>query len=119
MFVSDNASCVCPEVMGAIEAANTGDAVAYGNDESSKDLDRAFSTYFGTAVTAFPVGTGTAANALALAFATPRFAAIYCHQAAHIETTECGASEAWAGGSKLILLDGDQYRIDAATLKAA
>lgn len=119
MFVSDNVSCVCPEVMGAIEAANIGDAVAYGGDESSQTLDNAFSAYFETAVKALAVGTGTAANALALAFATPRFAAIYCYQAAHIETTECGASEAWAGGSKLILLDGEQYRIDAETLKAA
>jgi threonine aldolase len=119
MFVSDNVSCVCPEVMRAIEAANIGDAVAYGGDDASNDLDRAFSAYFETPVTALPVGTGTAANALALAFATPRFAAIYCHQAAHIETTECGASEAWAGGGKLILLDGEQHRIDADTLKAA
>jgi threonine aldolase len=119
MFVSDNVSCVCPEVMRAIEAANIGDAVSYGGDSSSNELDTAFSTYFETPVTAFPASTGTAANALALAFATPRFAAIYCHESAHVETTECGASEAWAGGSKLILLPGDQYRIDVDTLKSA
>jgi threonine aldolase len=119
MFVSDNVSCVCPEVMRAIDAANIGDAVANGGDEASNDLDRAFSGYFETAVTALPAGNGTAANALAIAFAMPRFASIYCRQAAHIETTECGASEAWAGGSKLVLLSGEQYRIDADTLRSA
>jgi threonine aldolase len=108
MFVSDNVSCVCPEVMHAIEDANVGDAVAYGEDRLSSELDSAFSTYFDGPATAIPVGSGTAANAIALAIATPRFAASYCHEAAHIETTECGASEAWAGGSKLILLGGDQ-----------
>jgi threonine aldolase len=55
---------------------------------------------------------------MSLALATPRFAAIYCYEAAHIETTECGAAESWAGGSKLILLPGDQYRISADNLKA-
>jgi threonine aldolase len=65
-------------------------------------------------VSAIPVGTGTAANA-----PTPRFASILCHEYAHIETTECGASEAWAGGSKLVLLPGDHYRISFDVLKSA
>jgi threonine aldolase len=119
MFVSDNVSCVCPEVMDAIEGANKGDAVSYGGDEITHDLEAAFSSYFEKPVCAFPVGTGTASNALALALATPRFGAIYCHKYAHIETTECGASEAWAGGSKLVLLPGEHYRIDADNLRSA
>jgi threonine aldolase len=119
MFVSDNVSCVCPEVMRAIEAANVGDAVSYGGDDTTHELETAFSDYFEKPVCAFPVGTGTAANALALALATPRFGAIYCHQHAHIETTECGATEVWGGGTKLVLLPGDHYRIDAENLKSA
>jgi threonine aldolase len=86
---------------------------------SSMVLANSFSKYFEKPVSAFPVGTGTAANALALALATPRFASIYCHQYAHIETTECGASEAWAGGSKLVLLPGEHNRISADILKSA
>jgi len=105
--------------MQAIEAANTGDAVSYGGDGATRQLDTAFQTYFGKPVCAFAVGTGTAANALALTLATPRFGAIYCHVGAHIETTECGATEAWSGGSKLMLLPGEHYRIDAGTLKSA
>jgi threonine aldolase len=119
MFVSDNVSCVCPEVMQAIEAANRGDAVSYGGDETTNEMEAAFSGYFEKPVSAFPVGTGTAANALALALATPRFGAIYCHENAHIETTECGATEVWGGGTKLVLLRGEHYRIDADNLKSA
>jgi threonine aldolase len=119
MFVSDNVSCVCPEVMQAIEAVNKGDAVSYGGDETTNEMEIAFAGYFEKPVSAFPVGTGTAANALALALATPRFGAIYCHENAHIETTECGAAEVWGGGTKLVLLRGDHYRIDADNLKTA
>jgi threonine aldolase len=119
MFVSDNVSCVCPEVMQAIEAANKGDAVSYGGDDATNEMETAFSDYFEKPVCAFPVGTGTAANALALALATPRFGAIYCHENAHIETTECGATEVWGGGTKLVLLRGEHYRIDADNLKSA
>ena len=120
MFISDNVASVCPQVMQAIVNANVGDAVGYGGDDASTELVNAFSKYFEKPVSTFPVGTGTAANALALALATPRFGSIYCHQyARHIETTECGASEAWAGGSKLILLPGEHNRISADILKSA
>lgn len=119
MFVSDNVSCVCPEVMQAIETANKGDAVSYGGDETTQEMETAFAGYFEKPVCAFPVGTGTAANALALALATARFGAIYCHENAHIETTECGATEVWGGGTKLVLLRGEHYRIDADNLKTA
>jgi hypothetical protein len=73
MFVSNNVRRVRSEVMCAI-----GTAVAYCGDEASNDLARAFSGYFEPAVAALRAGTGTAANALALAFATPRFASMYC-----------------------------------------
>jgi threonine aldolase len=119
MFVGDDVSCGCPEAMRAIDAANIRGAVAYGGDWAANDLDRTCSGFFETSVTAFPAGNGTAANALALAFATPRFAAIYCHQATPSQTAACGASEAWAGGSKLVQLSGEQYCIDADTLRSA
>ncbi len=119
MFVSDNVSSVSPQVMEAVVATNVGDATGYGGDEVTDELTNTFSKYFERSVTAFPVGTGTAANAMALALATPRFASIYCHQYAHIETTECGASEAWAGGSKLVLLPGQHNRISPEIFRAA
>jgi threonine aldolase len=119
MFASDNISSVCAEVMAAIEAVNVGDAPGYGADAASLELDRVFSGYFEKPVAAFAVGTGSAANAIALSLATTRFAAIYCHQSAHIETTECGGVESWSGGTKLVLLPGDQGRLSADALKSA
>jgi threonine aldolase len=105
--------------MAAIEAVNVGDAPGYGADTATLELDRVFSSYFEKPVTSFPVGTGSAANAIALSLATSRFAAIYCHQSAHIETTECGGVESWSGGTKLVLLPGDQGRLSANSLKSA
>jgi threonine aldolase len=119
MFVSDNTSSVCPEVMQPIDAANVGDAAGYGGDQPTLELGKAFSAYFATQAAAIPVGTGTAANAIAIALAAPRFAGIYCHQNAHIETTECGGVESWGGGTKLLLLPGAHGRISADAIKSS
>ena len=119
MFVSDNTSSVCPEVMQAIDAVNVGDAAGYGGDQATLELGKAFSAYFATQVAAIPVGTGTAANAIALSLAAPRFAGIYCHQNAHIETTECGGVESWGGGTKLMPLPGAQGRLGADVIRSA
>ena len=53
----------------------------------------------------FPVFTGTAANALALACLTPPYGAVLCHKDSHIMTSECGAPEFFSG-AKLIGMDG-------------
>ena len=69
---------------------------------------------------ALPIlGTGTAANALALSLMTPPYGAIYCHREAHIEVDECGAPELFTGGAKLVVLDGDDGKIPSGTLEAA
>ena len=70
-FGSDNIAGVAPEIMAAIAAANTGAAEPYGHDAVSARLDAAFSDLFEAAVRVFPVATGTAANALALATLCP------------------------------------------------
>ncbi|MGE0715829.1 MAG: low specificity L-threonine aldolase [Alphaproteobacteria bacterium] len=118
-FRSDNTASVAPQVMEAIVAANRGTAPSYGNDETTKALDRRFSDLFETEVRVFPVATGTAANAIALSSMTRPWGGIYCHESAHIQTSECGAFEAQSGGAKLQLLPGAQYRITADTLGKA
>jgi threonine aldolase len=106
LFRSDNITPTCPEIMDAILAANHGDSAAYGNDELTKGLDAAFSTYFATGCLVHPVATGIAANALALATAMPAPAACVCHDQAHVFATESGAPEFFAGGGKLLPLPG-------------
>ena len=61
-FASDNAYGVLPEVWTAIEAADRGTALAYGNDALTKSLKSRFSDLFEREVAVFPVFTGTAAN---------------------------------------------------------
>ena len=70
-FLSDNTASACPEILAALQAVNHGRAPAYGDDEWTQRLDAVFSDYFGTAVRAFAVISGTAANALSLATLVP------------------------------------------------
>jgi threonine aldolase len=92
-FASDNVTGVSPEIMAALNAANDGTAMPYGQDEYTQRLATQFSELFEKEVTIFPVATGSAANALALSVITPPFGAIYCHAESHINVDECGAPE--------------------------
>jgi threonine aldolase len=118
-FRSDNVATVAPEIMRALEAANHGLAAAYGDDEYSAFLNRKFSELFETDVTVFPVSTGTAANALSLATCARPYGAIYCHEDAHINTAEGGATEAFSGGAKLIALPGVNGKLEPQAVSAA
>ena len=110
-FASDNTSGVAPEIVAAIERANTGAAMAYGDDPITERLTARFSEVFETDLAIFPVATGTAANALSLAQLAPPHGAVYCHRESHIEADECGAPEFYTGGAKLVLLDGASGKI--------
>jgi threonine aldolase len=118
-FKSDNISPVCEPIMAAINAANTGSAPSYGADEFTRRLQAAASEIFGTAVAIFPVTTGTAANALALAQMVPPYGAVYCHDTAHIVTDECGAPEFFTGGAKTMGLPAANGKITARQVASA
>ncbi len=118
-FASDNVTGVSPEIMAALNAANDGTAMPYGQDEYTQRLATQFSELFEKEVTIFPVATGSAANALALSVMTPPFGAIYCHAESHINVDECGAPEFYTGGAKLVTLpscDGKIHASDLATV---
>ena len=112
-FASDNVAGACPEVLDAILKANEGDSIPYGNDQISTDLQNKFSEIFEKEVVVFPIASGTAANALALATLTPSFGNVYCHKLAHINMDECGAPEFYTGGGKLVTLQGNKGKITA------
>ena len=117
-FASDNTAGVAPEIMAALAKANDGFALGYGNDDSTRRVEKKFSELFKRDVAVFLVPTGTGANALALAHVAPPWGAVLCHEDAHIATDECGAPEFFGGGIKLVGLPGGNGKIDAATLKA-
>jgi threonine aldolase len=118
-FKSDNVAPVCDAILAAINAANAGPASAYGGDELTQKLQEVASEIFGTEVAIFPVTTGTAANALALSQIVPPYACVYCHEAAHIVTDECGAPEFFTGGAKMIGLAAADGKITPAQVSAA
>jgi threonine aldolase len=101
-FSSDNVTPACEPIMAALAAANSGLVTSYGGDELTLRLQTTAAKIFETEVAIFPVTTGTAANSLALSQIAPPFGAIYCYEAAHIVTDECGAPEFFTGGGKLI-----------------
>jgi threonine aldolase len=110
-FNSDNVTPACAPIMAALQAANEGPMASYGSDPLTARLQAKASEVFGKEVMVFPVATGTAANALALAQLVPPYGAVYCYEAAHIVTDECAAPELFSGGAKLIGLPAADGRI--------
>ena len=117
-FRSDNVTGVAPEILAAIAAVNQGTMPSYGADPVTERLQQRFAALFAHEVAVFPVATGTAANALALAALTPPWGVIYCHEASHVNTDECGAPEFYAGGAKLMGLPGADAKIAPEAIEA-
>lgn len=118
-FRSDNTGCAAPELMAALAAANTGTVLGYGMDPFTAELQVRFAELFERPVRVFPVPTGTAANALALASVCPPFGAVYCSADAHINTSECNATGFFSGGAKMVALPGSHGKIGADALEDA
>jgi threonine aldolase len=118
-FTSDNVAPASAEIMAAVDEANRGMLASYGGDPYSERLQQVAAEVFETEVSIFAVSSGTAANSLALAQISPPYGAIYCYEAAHIVTDECGAPEFFTGGAKLIGLPAADGKILPAQLDAA
>ncbi len=112
-FRSDNTGRAAPEILEALIRANHGTALGYGADDYTAALQRHFSELFETAVRVFPVATGTAANALALASLGPSWGNVYCSEVAHINTAEANATGFFGGGLKLVTVTGSHGKIAA------
>jgi threonine aldolase len=110
-FNSDNVTPACAPIMAALQAANEEPMSSYGADPLTQRLQAKASEIFEKEVVVFPVATGTAANALALAQLVPPYGAVYCYEAAHLVTDECGAPEFFTGGAKPIGLAAADGRI--------
>ena len=104
-FASDNSGPVHPEIMKAIETANSGWDLAYGNDElTQRAADKVRDVLEAPDASVFFVPTGTAANALLLATLARPFQTVFCTPEAHIHEDECNAPEFFTGGAKLTLI---------------
>jgi threonine aldolase len=116
-FASDNVTGIAPEILAAIAAANEGAAESYGDDPITGRVAARLAEIFEHEVAVFPVATGTAANALALAALTPPWGAVFCHEQSHIAVDEANAPEFYSGGAKLVTLPGADGKLSAETIE--
>ncbi|HEX3742073.1 MAG TPA: low specificity L-threonine aldolase [Terriglobales bacterium] len=96
-FASDNNAGAHPAVLEAINRANQGHVVGYGDDPYTHAAEARFKNQFGADIEVFFVFNGTAANCLSLKAVTNSFHAVVCAEAAHINVDECGAPEKFTG----------------------
>ncbi len=117
-FASDNTAPAAPEAMAALTAANSGFAPGYGADgvtARAADLVRAFLD--ADAEVRF-LGSGTAANAIALSALCRPFEAVLAHEHAHVATDETGAPGFFGQGLGIVPLTGASGRIEPAAIGA-
>src|SRR5687768_17789573 len=116
-FASDNYAGVCREAWAALTKANQGHVRGYGDDEWTAMASDLIRDVFETKCDVFFVFNGTAANSLALASMCQSYHSILCHETAHVETDECGAPEFFSNGTKVLLLPGENGKIDPAIIE--
>jgi threonine aldolase len=96
-FASDNAAGAHPAVLRAVLDANEGHALAYGDDDLTRECSARFRDLFGADVTTRLTFNGTGANIVALATLLGSLPgphhAVVCTDWAHIAVDETGAPE--------------------------
>ena len=110
-FASDNAGPVPQQVLDQMVSANSGYLPSYGADPQMEQVTRLVREKFEAPEAAvYLVGTGTAANALALSTLSQPWETVFCSPVSHIHEDECNAPEFYLGGGKLTLV-GDSDKI--------
>lgn len=100
-FASDNYAGAHPEVLAAIQAANQGHAVAYGDDPWTARAQQVLKGHFGDQAESHLVFNGSGANVVCLRLACRAWEAAICAAGAHVNVDEGGAPER-VGGIKLL-----------------
>jgi threonine aldolase len=83
--------------MRAMQEANHGHTIAYGDDPYTHQAIVKFKELFGHDIEVFFVFIGSAANVLGLKAVTQPHNAVICADTAHIHVDECGAPERFTG----------------------
>ena len=118
-FRSDNTQGCSPEVPGAVARAAAGTMTSYGGDEITARVRTRCREIFECDLEVFPVITGTAGNALAIAAMTPPDGTVLCHEDAHIVRDELGAPEFFTGGARMIAVAGRDGKLHHARQRAS
>lgn len=117
MFGSDTQAPAHPKILEAIVAANDGRAGSYGADEWSAKALAAVQHIFETDdLDMYLVGTGGAANGLALSLLCPPWGAVLAHGAAHVLADEGSGPEHFTSGARMISVGGGHSMLIASDL---
>lgn len=115
-FASDNCAGVVPEVMQALQKANSGHARSYGADPISAHVTELLREKFAdpNAQVCF-VFNGTGANVLSVSSATQSYNAVLCADTAHLYHDESSAPETFTGCRflPLTVCEEGKLKIDA------
>lgn len=119
-FASDNTSGAHPRVLEAVVAASDGHAPSYGADALTEAAaERVREVLEAPGAEVHFIASGTGANALAIASLIPAWGKVFCHEGAHVLTSECGSIPFWSGGGTLVPVAGAAGKIDPAALTLA
>ncbi|OYU52891.1 MAG: threonine aldolase [Alphaproteobacteria bacterium PA1] len=120
MFGSDNQASAHPRVLEAMLAANSGRCGSYGDDPwTVRALDLLYQVFETRDLDAYFVGTGGAANGLALSALCPPWAAIMAHPHAHVLEDEGNGPEFFTSGSRLVALGSTGLLVQPEEIEAA
>ena len=96
-FASDNNSGIHPDILKAMQEANVGHCIAYGDDIYTQSAIVKIKEHFGEDIDVYFTFNGTGSNVLALKMLTESYNSIICAETAHINVDECGAPEKFTG----------------------
>uniref|UniRef100_A0A183CPU8 Beta_elim_lyase domain-containing protein n=1 Tax=Globodera pallida TaxID=36090 RepID=A0A183CPU8_GLOPA len=116
---SDNWTGCHPSISDTLSRHSAAVGAAYGASDLDKKIERTFKEIFESDVAVYFVGTGTAANALSMAYLNRAGGIIFAHRHAHLIEDECGAPEYFTGGARLVGVGGAEGRIDPEALESA
>ncbi|QDV83050.1 threonine aldolase family protein [Planctomycetes bacterium TBK1r] len=116
-FASDNWAGAADEIAASLQRHSGGFSPAYGASDLDQQLEQRFNELFEREVAVFFVGTGTAANSLALSAVNRPGGFVLCHREAHLIEDECGAPEFFTSGARLAPIDGSFGKIDPNALR--
>lgn len=116
-FASDNYAGVLPEVMEALQKANTQHARSYGADEVTERARKLFCEVFGADVSVYFVFNGTGANVLSISSATQSYNAVLCADTSHIYNDESSAPETFTGCRFFPLTANEHGKITPDTIR--
>lgn len=119
IFASDNWAGAHPKIAESLVQHAGEFSSSYGTSDLDKKVGKRFSEIFEKEVEVFFVGTGTAANSIALTAANRPGGIAFCHSEAHVIADECGAPEYFMGGSRLYPVEGNLGRIEPQNLEQA